>query len=248
MKPLKAILVDDEMHAIDNLKYELHRNCPGVEILISFSDPKEALDRLRSLQFDVLFLDIEMPWLNGFDLLQKLPRIDFEVIFVTAYDQYAINAFRYSAIDYLLKPIRSSDLVEAVHKVNDKHQQFDRSHLDVLLQNLSAPQQRMEKIALPTSSGFEFVKISEIVRCESDGNYSRVFLIGDRSIYLAKTLKDMESLLHNQGFIRVHHSHLISEHQITKYDNADDSVWMEDGSCIPVSRSKKAEFLSRFKK
>ncbi len=248
MNTIKAILVDDELHAIENLKYEIAKHCPQIQIAGHFSDPKEALNKLPTIDFDVLFLDIEMPWLSGFDLLSELPKLDFEVIFVTAYDQYAITAFRYSAIDYLLKPVRSTDLIDALSKLEKKKQKFDKTHFEVLLQNLSNVENRMEKIALPTASGFEFVRISEIVRCESDGNYAKVFMMGEASIYLAKTLKDLESLLHNHGFLRVHHSHLIAQKFISKYDNAESSVWMEDGSCIPVSRSKKPGFLARFKK
>lgn len=245
---IKAIIIDDERHAIESLKYELSQNCPEVKIIGESTIAKEAVQLINELKPNLLFLDIEMPWMSGFELLQKIDNISFEVIFVTAYDRYAIKAFKFSAIDYLLKPVNGEELITAVNKVNNKKTDFNENHLQALIQNLTQQEEKLEKIVLPTVEGLEFIQVKKIVRCESDSNYCRITLENGRKVYLAKTLKEIESLLVDHAFHRVHHSHLIAEQFILKYSNTDGGhIEMQNGDMIPLSRSKKNDFLNRFK-
>jgi len=245
---IKAIIIDDEQHAIESLKYELSQNCPEVTMIGESTDAKNAIQLVNELKPNLLFLDIEMPWMSGFELLQKIDEISFEVIFVTAYDRYAIKAFKFSAIDYLLKPVNGKELKKAVSKVVSKKSDFNQNHLQALIQNLTQKEETLEKIVLPTVDGLEFVQVDQILRCESDSNYCRIILANGRSIYLAKTLKEIESLLVDHAFHRVHNSHLIAEQYILKYSNAEGGhIEMNNGDLIPISRSKKNEFLNLFK-
>lgn len=245
---INAIIIDDERHAIESLKYELSQNCPEINIIGESTKAKEAIKLVNELRPNLLFLDIEMPWMSGFELLQKIDNLSFEVIFVTAYDRYAIKAFKFSAIDYLLKPVNGDDLKNAVKKVVNKKTDFNQTHLQALIQNLTQQEEKLEKIVLPTVEGLEFIQVKNIVRCESDSNYCRIILDSGRTVYLAKTLKEIESLLVDHAFHRVHHSHLIAEQYILKYSNADGGyIEMKNGDIIPLSRSKKNDFLNRFK-
>jgi two-component system LytT family response regulator len=246
---INAIIIDDEQHAIENLKFELNQHCPAVNIIAESTNSKDAIKLINNLRPDLVFLDIEMPWMNGFDLLQKVTHLDFDLIFVTAYDKYAIKAFKFSAIDYLLKPVSGEDLKLSMTRVLKKKSKFNNQHLETLLQNLKHEKVNpLEKIVLPTMNGLEFIQVDDIIRCESDSNYCNLVLLNDRSIYLAKTLKEIESLLVDHNFIRVHQSHLIAEKYITKYLNTDGGyIVMINGDKLPISRIKKNQFLSRFK-
>jgi len=245
---MKAILIDDEKHALKSLEYEIEQVCPQLEVVCKINDPRKAKELIEKWKPDLIFLDIEMPWMSGFDLLQSLDQLDFEIIFVTAYDQYAIKAFKFSAIDYLLKPVDMDELKTAVNKVMLKKTSFNSDHLKALMDNLSNKKEAVKKIVLPTSEGLEFIQIENIVRCQSESNYSRIFLLDSREIFLAKTLKEIEALLQDNGFFRIHNSHLISEKYITKYIASEGGfVMMKDGRKVPISRSKKSEFLSKFR-
>ncbi len=245
---IRTIIIDDEAHAIEALKYELEKNCPEVEIIAELVDPKEGLKAINSLNPSLVLLDIEMPWMSGFDLLKAVEKINFDVIFITAYDQYAIRAFKFSAIDYLLKPVNGKELKESISKISRKAKRFNNDHFNYLINNLSQKKDEIERIVLPTSDGLEFVKIKQIIRCKSDSNYCSIFLKEGRQIFLAKTLKEIEALLIDHGFFRIHKSHLISENFISKYHYQDGgSIEMSDGSILPISRSRKAELLNKFK-
>jgi len=245
---IKAIIIDDEQHCIESLEIELQNHCPNVEVISKATSAIEGAELIKNLNPDLVFLDVEMPWINGFELLEKLEKINFDVIFVTGYDQYAIKAFKFSAIDYLLKPVSSDELITAVCKVRTSVNSFNDEHLSLLLANIKGPQNNFSKIALPTAESIEYVAVNDIIRCESNGNYCSVYLTNGKKIFLAKTLKNMESLLVDQKFIRVHNSHLISEQHISRYVKTDGGeIEMIDGSKIPISRSKKNEFLNRNK-
>ena len=238
---MKAILVDDENHCTESLAILLRSNCPEVEIVAKFNRSEEALPRLDQGGFDVLFLDIEMPVYNGFELLNRLTNKSFEVVFTTAYDQFAIKAFKYSAFDYLLKPIDSTELRECVAKLGEKQQQGDLGdQLAFLRSVLYREQQVPKKIALPTTQGLEYVDISEIIRCESDSNYTRIFKDGENATLICRTLKEVEEILEGANFARVHHSHLINLDHLKKHVRSDGGyVVMSDGSEIGISRSRK---------
>lgn len=244
----RAIIVDDEKHCSESLALLIEKYVPDMTIEAELNDPLEALDVIISKKPDLVFLDIEMPRLNGFDLLKSLPVIDFEIIFTTAYDDFAIQAFKVSAIDYLLKPIERDELTKAVEKFK-KHRadrDFENRFMVFLSKYGRAEKGNLGKVALPTQEGFEFIDQGIIVRCESDSNYTTVVLEGEKNIVVSRTLKDVESMLDSTSFVRVHHSHLINLRHIRKYHKGSGGVIvMDNGDNVSVSRSKKGEFLDR---
>jgi len=238
---MKAILVDDESHCTESLAILLRSHCPEVEVVGKYNRSEEALPVLDRETFDVLFLDIEMPVYNGFELLNRLTNKSFDVVFTTAYDQFAVKAFKYSAFDYLLKPIDSTELKECVAKLGEKKKQGDLGdQLSFLRSVLLREQQVPQKIALPTTSGLEYVQVSEIIRCESDSNYTRIFQGKNNATLICRTLKEVEELLEGANFARIHHSHLINLDHLKKHVRSDGGyVVMSDGSEIAISRSRK---------
>ncbi len=245
---IRAIIIDDEKHCSESLKLLVEKYVPDMIIEAEINDPVEAADVLLSKKPDLVFLDIEMPRLNGFDLLKSLPLIDFEIIFTTAYDDFAIQAFKVSAIDYLLKPIERDELTKSIEKYK-KHRtdrDFEERFMVFLSKHGGAEKQSLGKVALPTQEGFEFIDQGIIVRCESDSNYTTVVLEGEKNIVVSRTLKDVESMLDSSSFVRVHHSHLINLRHIRKYHKGSGGVIvMDNGDNVSVSRSKKGEFLDR---
>lgn len=242
---LKAVIVDDEKRCVDMLRLDLEKHCPEVKVSASFTSPKEALLEIKKTKPDLLFLDVEMPWMNGFELLELLGEPFFEVIFTTAYDQFAVKAFQFSAIDYLLKPIHPEDLKKAVGKVHQKiGMPLTKSHVEVLMKNLKAPSKNLARIVLPVSDGYEFVCTGDILYCNADGNYTKVFFSDRKPLLISRQLKDMEQLLGDQGFFRVHQSHLVNLAHISNYTRGDGGyVTMDDGASLNVARAKKEGFL-----
>ena len=241
---LRAVLIDDEITSIKTLEIELNRHCPNVDILKAFQDPNIALQDLPNLEFDIMFLDIEMPWLNGFELLSRLGSVDCEVVFVTAYDQYAIQAFKVSAIDYLLKPIQSAELVSCVNRISaKKERQNDNLFVKNLLHNLNKKNIGDRKLILPTNEGIDFVTISTIIHCQAESNYTRI-VTKDGQLFLAKTLKDIEEMLGGYNFFRVHSSHLINTDYIRRFSKSEGTLVMSNDQVISVSRLRKEAFLS----
>jgi len=246
---IKAIIIDDELHAIEGLKYEIEQTTPEVNVIGYTTNPVEGIGMIHELNPDLLFLDIEMPSMNGFEVLKNLKdKIDFDVIFVTAYDQYAIKAFKFSAIDYLLKPVNGNDLKHAISLLTERKYSFNNDHFTTLMANLSKKNDKLERVVLPTAQGLEFIEVKNIIRCESDSNYCKVYQVDGQPLFLAKTLKEIESLLYDYGFYRVHNSHLISMSHIVRYLHLDGGmIELVDGYKVPVSRNRKNEFLKRFR-
>lgn len=240
---MKAVIIDDEITSVETLQLELQRCCTDLQVIRTYTDSKRALAELPALDFDLLFLDIEMPWLNGLEFLKRLENIPFEVIFVTAYDQYAIQAFRLSAVDYLLKPIQNKELKEAIERVKQKiNLRQQNVYIKNLLRNLNTPNHADQHLVLNTNDGVEFVKIKEIIRCEADSNYSKI-ITQNSQIFLAKTLKEIEQMLQGHGFFRIHSSHLVNISYILKYVKNDGTLVLQDGTELPVSRLRKDAFL-----
>ncbi len=245
---LRAVIVDDEKHCIDTLTWELNTFCPEVEILASFGESLLALEALPGLRPDVLFLDIEMPKLNGFQLLNQLDGLRGHIIFTTAYSEYAVQAFHYNAVDYLLKPIDTDRLKQALAKVSVGaavarppgalrllYDTIDELRRDVLPTRLS----------LPTADGYELLKIRDIIRCQSDGCYTDLYLKGGRKFTVSRNLKQLERALEAHSFRRVHHSHLVNFKYITRFSRQDGGILeMSDGSEVLVSRSRREALLS----
>jgi len=188
---MKAILIDDEKNALEMLEWMLQKNCPEVEIMAMCDSPLEGLEKIKSLKPDVIFLDIEMPQLNGFDLLDRLGKHESDVIFTTAYNQFAIKAFKVCALDYLLKPIDPEDLKAAVQKAANKKNKMSPEQLDLLLSYMKPEKPKSKRIALTASDHLIFVETEKIIYCESDSNYTLFFLVDGQKIIVSKTLKDV---------------------------------------------------------
>jgi len=244
---LKAIIIDDETHCITRLSELLKDFCgDNVQLLDSFSSVKEGISGILKLHPDVVFLDVQMNDKTGFDLLNEIRDINFEVIFTTAYEKYAVQAFKFSAVDYLLKPVDAEDLVAAVNKLNKKISGNEISQkINTLFHNLKN-NQASKRISIPTVDGISFVDINDIIRCQSEINYTVIFLKDNQKITVAKTLKEFEELLSDYNFYRVHNSHLVNLAYIKKYRKGKGgSISMIDHSEIEVSTRRKEGLLER---
>ena len=236
-KKIRALIVDDEENSRFTLRELLQRYCPEVEILAEADGVLMALDFAKEMDFDVVFLDIQMMDGSGFDFLQQMPKINFDVIFTTAFDQYAIQAIKFSALDYLLKPLDVQELMDAVKKIHKSNSESNEQY-DVLLENLK--DDNKQKLVLSTSEGMHIVNIHNIIRCEADDYYTRFFLADKRVIMVSKTLKDSEELLKGKGFVRSHKSHLVNLEFVKKYVKSDGGyLELKNGTKVPVSRRKK---------
>jgi two-component system, LytTR family, response regulator len=246
---MKAILIDDEKNALEMLEWMLQKNCPEVEIMAMCDSPLDGLEKIKSLKPDVIFLDIEMPQLNGFDLLDRLGKHDSDVIFTTAYNQFAIKAFKVCALDYLLKPIDPEDLKATVQKAANKKNKMSPEQLDLLLSYMKPEKPKSKRIALTASDHLIFVETEKIIYCESDSNYTLFFLTDGQKIIVSKTLKDVEEILEGSDFFRVHASYLINMKHVSKFTRGDGGyVVMSNNQHITVSRKKKDEFFEMFSK
>ena len=243
---IKAIIVDDEPDCCESLATLLERFCPEVRITAICNSGQEALTAIQEIKPHLVFLDIEMPYMNGFELLEKLPVIDFELVFTTSYDQYAIKAFRFSALDYLLKPVDREELQKSVKKVGSWMQNPLPQQLEILLQKINHPNNSIHRIALPTMEGLQLVPISSIISCTSEGNYTIFFMKDKQKIVVSRPLKEAEEMLAEYSFLRVHNSHMVNMNEINKYMKGEGGyLVMSDGSIVDVSRSKKEILLKR---
>ena len=243
---IKAIIVDDEPNCCEILTTLLERYCPQVKVADICYSGKAALSSIIEMSPDIVFLDIEMPHMNGFQLLEKLQTIDFKLIFTTSYDQYAIKAIRFSALDYLLKPIDRQELQDAVKKAMLSLNQPMPQQLEVLMQKLNKNGNGGQKIALPTMEGLLMVPVENIISCASERNYSTLYLKEKKKLVISKPLKEMEELLEDHSFLRVHHSHLINLKEVNKFIKGEGGyLVMSDGSNVDVSRSKKELLVSK---
>lgn len=243
---IQAIIIDDEAGNRENLQNLLKRHCTNVSVTGTAASAIEGIDAIEHHRPDLVFLDIEMPNGNGFDLLESLPKIDFEVIFVTAFDHYAIKAIKFCALDYLLKPIDLLELKVAVQKVGEKMANARKNEkMEVFMQNRRNPQ-AVKKIALPTADKVDFVSVNEILRCQAESNYTHIFLTNGQKILVSRTLKEYEELLADFNFLRVHQSHLINVAEVKTYVKRDGGyIVMSDESEVTVSRQKKDTLLER---
>jgi two-component system LytT family response regulator len=251
-KGLKILIVEDETRGRSVLKAMLILISPNfiVEEAANVDDAVKIIERFNP---DLVLLDIEMPYKNGFDLLAELPSRTFDVIFTTAYNSYAIRAIKFSAMDYLLKPIDAEELELAIDKTTQKrklNENFANSQINNLLENLKIINKQKFKLSLPTFQGNLFISVDEIIRCESDANYTRFFLNNDnKSVLVSKTLKDYEDLLTEYGFCRVHNSFMINLKFIKKYIKGEGGIAvMVDGAEVEISRRRKEIFLKSIEK
>ena len=244
MEQLKAILVDDELSSLQNLQQKLTEFCPDVKVIATAQKPEDAILLIQQHKPDVIFLDIEMPRMNGFRMLDEIDDISFDIIFTTAYNHYAVDAIRISAFDYLTKPIAIKDLQNAVERLAEHRQLQTKDKLGVLKSSLNANKSQEEKIVIATNEGMEFITINNILHIESSSNYSKIYLQNGKSMVVTKLLKDFEDMLLPYRFYRIHNSHLINLKYIEKYIKGDGGqVRLVNGTVIDVARRKKDEFL-----
>jgi two-component system LytT family response regulator len=243
---IKAIIIDDEMHCRKTLSILLKEYCPDVQVIDQCENGEDGVEAIKKSKPDLVFLDIEMPRMNGFEMLEQFSEIPFAVIFTTGYDQYAIKAFRFSALDYLLKPIDHEELKKAVLKVS-KHILYPLpQQLEILLQKIHHQPAAINKIALPTMEGLQMIPVDSIISCASDRNYTAVLLKGKQKIIVSRILKDIEEMLEEYSFLRVHHSYIVNLNEISKYIKGEGGyLVMSDGSSVDVSRSRKEILLQK---
>jgi len=244
---IKAIIVDDELGARESLSKMLEKNCKQIEVVAKVDSMLSAFEAITNKEPDLVFLDIEMPNGNAFDLLEKFKTINFNIIFTTAYDHYAIKAIKFSAIDYILKPIDPEELITAVKRFEDRADQ--KATLDkqfkTLLSNVR-PENKLKKVGIPDGDGLIFINLSDIIRCDSDGNYTFFILTSGKKIIASRTLGEYEQMFADDNFFRIHRSHLINLEHVKKYIKGEGGyVVMSDNSQVEVSRRNKTDFLEK---
>jgi two-component system LytT family response regulator len=246
---LKVVIVDDEPDAVKFIQGIVSEYCPNLEVAGTANSAREGVSVISQSLPDLVFLDVEMPHGSGFDLLSAFPEKKFDVIFITAYNHYAIQAIKFSAVDYILKPVNISELIEAVSKVEQKRssQEYRNLNYDNLLENLRTP--RPSKLAIPTNEGIEYLNTSEIIRVEADRSYSWFFLTDKRKYLVSRNLKEYQELLQDLDFFRPHNSHLINMVYVKKFIRHEGGyIEMADGSNVPISRGKRDLFLLQMSK
>ncbi len=245
---IRSIIVDDELKSRESLRILVEDYCEGITVEATCQNVAEAVKAINNLKPDVVFLDIQLQRETGFDLLTSFKNFEFEVIFTTAYTEYAIKAFKFSAIDYLLKPIDIEELRKAIAKVNRSRDNAVTGRLEQLLQNLRNDSPENYKLALPTSDGLVFVKVNDILYCEASSNYTEIVMTDNKRYVVSRTLKEYDDLLGEQNFYRIHHSYLINLNGVKKYVRGEGGyVVMNNDKPLDVSKRRKEGFLSRVK-
>lgn len=241
---IRTIIIDDEVKSKETLLYLLKENCKNISVIGQGFNVKSAIEVINKYKPELVFLDINLPDGTGFDILKKQKKINFKIIFITAYNEYAVKAFKFSAIDYLLKPIVTEELIEAVNKVV-KYRELEELDLKYknFLNNISTSKEN-HKIVLRTSEGMYIVNVNDIMRCESDRNYTTIYLTNKKTIVTAKTLSKYEELFKKYNFYRVHQSHLINLSHVISYEKKNyGTIVMSDYTRLPVSSRKKNDII-----
>lgn len=245
---LHAIIIEDEAASRETLKSYLIKYCPKVKLLDEADCVKSGLEIIKKHQPDLVFLDVEMPYGNAFDLLEQVEERNFETIFVTAFDNYAMKALNFSASYYILKPIDIDELIKAVDLILEKKGSEEHSmRTKILIENLKIENKQLQKIVLPLIDGFEVVKVNEILRCQANDNFTEFFFTNGKKQLICRTLKYYEEVLSEMDFVRVHKSHLINLQFVQRYKKGKGGqVYLTDGTAVDVSASRKADLLARF--
>jgi two-component system, LytTR family, response regulator len=242
--PLKVIIIDDEPDSVNLLQLQLTEHCPQVKVVGSYTSTVKALDGIEALQPDLLFLDIEMPVMNGFEMLEKVLHNNFSLVFVTAYNQFALKAFRFNALDFLVKPIDTKELIEAVAKA-EKRVMPTSLQLALLQKQLRG--EPVTKIAIPGQHGVSFIDLNEIVYVEASNNYSKLILTDGRRFLISKTLKDVQEVLEEEHFLRVHRQYIINLNHVKQFNRNEGVLTMTNGDNIPVARNQKEHLTEKYK-
>jgi two-component system LytT family response regulator len=240
---LNAILIDDDPSNLSSLSEKLAKHCPQVTVIARCDNPQDGINCIEDLKPDVVFLDIEMPRMNGFVMLQQLVYKNFGLIFVTAYDNYAIKAIRFSALDYLVKPVQITELKTAVAKAEDNRKtQHAQLQIEMLLEHISKKQPR--RITIPTTEGLQFILLDDIIYLEASDNYTNIYLVTQNKFLVSRTLKTFEDILPSESFLRIHHGTIINKLYVEKYIRGDGGqVVLRNGVMLDISKRKKVEFL-----
>jgi len=244
---IKAIIIDDEAPALETLKLKLEMYCEEIEVVAVCQSAKEGLQAINEYKPNLVFLDIEMPWMNGFEMLDCIgDNINFEVVFVTAYDQYAIRAFKVKAQDYLLKPVDKDDLINCVASIKKSSKQFSKEKLTDIISEMDKPI-NSNRILLHSKNAIEVVSQEELIYLQADSNYCNVFVKDGKRIMVTKTLNELEKLLDTDQFIRIHRSYTVNINYIKKISTEDGAydVILQDGQKLPVSRRKKDSLFEK---
>lgn len=244
---IKALIIDDEAYARESLTKVINQYCQEISIVGIGENVQQAVELISRFSPDLVFLDIEMPNGNGFTLFDKIKNPSFETIFTTAYEEYAIKAFRFAALDYLTKPIDFRQLQESIERFKRKQKvELKEQRIELLIENLSNKPTEFNKIVLPDYDGFSMVKISDIIYCKADGSYTEVHLLSGKKITTSRLLKSLEELLPEQTFYRIHKSYLVNLNLIKRYNKMDGhQVLMENNILLDVSERNKKEFLDK---
>jgi two-component system LytT family response regulator len=244
---IQTIIIDDEKKCVALLEKMIGQSLPDINIVASSTQAEEGIKLIRQHEPDLVFIDIEMPKKNGFEVLEATKDIPYEIIFTTAYNQYAIKAIRFSALDYLLKPVDTDELVHAVQRYKTKHISDARQQqLEMLFNNLKNLSQPFHKISVATLEGVIFISINEILYCEATGSYTILYLCNGEKLTTSRSLKDFEELLQEHAFFRIHHSYIININEIKRYIKGEGgSVIMSSNIELPVSKRRKEEFLKK---
>lgn len=245
---IRVIVIDDEKRVAEAIARIIEQHCSGFSVIGIANNVKTGIELINKHKPDLVTLDINLPDGSGFDLLKKVEDIDFKLVFITAYEEHALKAIKFSAIDYILKPIDEIELSDAFNKAKAIHnKENNKLMLDSFLSGINNKPKKHKKIVLKTSDDIHLIKINDIIRCESDGSYTSFFLKEDKQLLVSKNLKEYEDLLTDYGFFRAHHSHLININYIERFHKADGGIiYMSDKSEIPVSVRKKEGLLKLF--
>jgi two-component system LytT family response regulator len=242
---LKTIIIDDEPDSIKLLELQLTQHCPEIEIASTYTSSVKALPGIEKLQPDLIFLDIEMPVMNGFELLEKILHLPFSVIFITAYNQYALKAFRFNAVDYLVKPIDANDLTEAVAKAIKRAKPTSAQLSQMQKQLRGEPATR---IAIPgQQGGISFIDLNDIIYGEASNNYSKLILTDGKQFLISKTLKDVQEVLEEEHFLRVHRQYIINLNHVKHFNRNEGVLTMDNGHHIPIARNQKERLTERYR-
>ena len=242
--PQRTIIIDDEPDSVKLLQLQLTQYCPNVEVVGSYTSTVKALDGIETLMPDLLFLDIEMPVMNGFEMLEKVLHMNFSLVFVTAYNQFALKAFRFNALDFLVKPIDTNELIEAVAKAEHRRKPTSTQLTMLQKQLRGAP---VTKIAIPGQNGVSFIDLNEIVFVEASNNYSKLVLTDRRIFLISKTLKDVQEVLEEEHFLRVHRQYVINLNHVKQFNRNEGVLTMVDGEHIPVARNQKEHLIEKYR-
>ena len=241
---INAILIDDECDGLEDLQEAIVKYCKEINIVGVYTTPTDALQAIVQVKPNLVFLDVQMPGMSGFELLERLSPVSFEVIFVSAFDRYAIKAIRFSALDYLLKPIDIDELIRAVARVKERKPE-DKFSIQSALHNASSRSNMIEPVAVPSATGIDLFQTNDIIYCKADGCYTVLYLTGKKSKLVTRVLKDFDDFLSESGFFRVHNSFLINLQHVKRYVRGEGGyVVLTDDHQVDISRRRKEEFLS----